>query len=1449
MAAFVSIFDAVVDEGDGVAVFTLRLSEAVASAISIDVDFFNFGADNGFDWSYPGVTRVTFNPNQTTRTVSVPLIANGLAELPESFGAFLVNPLGGIQIGRSRAVATIIDDDRTGRAPVASVADVWVDESDGFARFAITLDRAATTPVTVNYRTVAGSATGGADFAGTNSSVTFAAGETAKTVSVAIVNDSAAEGLEQFFFDLTGISGPSGTVIGDGRAVATIGVSDGATVATPTLIVDDVVVGEGSDLGLATIVFRLSAPSAADTSVTVGMFGWDATPSGFDYHSYADFTLSFAAGQTLRTLSVPISEFQGAEGLERFGIRLSTGVGLRIDDPFAMVTIVDNDTTNRAPVATVWDVNVDESDGFANFHITLDRGAAVPVTVTYRTVARTADAADFTPATGSVTFNPGETAKTVAVAIINDTLAEGIEQFDFELTGISGLSGAQIGDGRATATIGLSEGPASATPVLIVDNQIVSEGDSRGFVDMVFRLSARSTAPASFTFNTFDWNATASGFDYFGYGSTTLTFAAGETLKRIAIPLSEFQGIEGVEHFGLRLFDGIGLRIDDPLAMVTIIDNDDSSRAPIASVFDLSVDESDGFAAFSIILDRSAAVPVTVNWRTVAGTAGAADFAGGSGSVTFNPGETVKTVPIAIANDTLAEGIEQFGFELTGISGVSGAQLGQRAATATIGVSDGGTVATPVLLVEDLVVGEFSPTGFVPVAFRLSRPSAAVASVTFETFNWTATGSGFDYFGYGATTISFAPGETIKTIQIPLSEFQGVEDPEQFGIRFSNGVGLTVADPLAMVTIIDNDRTDRAPFVSVRDVALDESDGFANFAVILDRAASTPLTVSYRTVNGTAVAGSDYVAQTGALVFLPGETAKTVRVRVIDDTVGEAPETFSLKITGLSGVGGAAVADGVGVATIGRSDGGAAATPVLSVADITVSEGDALGHAEFRLTLSARSTTATSVTYFTSSGTATGSGFDYLGYSATAVTFAPGETVKTVKVPLANNSTVEGPETFFLNLSNPVGLTLARTQATATIVDDDPTRMSIAARNPELNEGNAGTRGFTFAIAREGVVSASQVVSWAVTGFAGEGAGAANAADFAGGVLPGGSVTFAPNETLRTITVQVAGDTAVENNENFRVTLSNPSAGVVLTNASASATILNDDVPPPAAVLSIAAITAEAVEGNAGTTAFSFAVTRAGSTAGAASASFAVTGSGASPATGADFAGGALPTGTVSFAAGQTSATVTVLVAGDTLVEPDQGFTVTLSNPSAGAAIGTASASALILDDEPRSLTGGSGPDGFTGFAGNDTLRGNGGADTLVGRLGNDVLVGGAGNDTLIGGLGADRLNGGGGADRFVYLDLSDSTPAFAGRDRILDFNAAAGDRIDLSAIDANPFVAGDQAFTLVAGDFTGGTGQISVANFGTEQLVRLDVDGDGVTDFALTVVTTTALTATAFIL
>lgn len=143
--------------------------------------------------------------------------------------------------------------------------------------------------------------------------------------------------------------------------------------------------------------------------------------------------------------------------------------------------------------------------------------------------------------------------------------------------------------------------------------------------------------------------------------------------------------------------------------------------------------------------------------------------------------------------------------------------------------------------------------------------------------------------------------------------------------------------------------------------------------------------------------------------------------------------------------------------------------------------------------------------------------------------------------------------------------------------------------------------------------------------------------------------------------------------------------------------------------------------------------------------------------------------------------------------------------------------------------------DSLTGDEGDNVLVGGAGDDALSGAGGADILRGGAGSDILTGGVGKDLLYGGGGADKFVFTDLTDSSVSRDNQDVIMDFSERQKDKIDLSALDANAAVAGDQAFHFIGkAQFSGHAGELRFKSTWYETIVYADVDGDKIADFAI---------------
>lgn len=205
----------------------------------------------------------------------------------------------------------------------------------------------------------------------------------------------------------------------------------------------------------------------------------------------------------------------------------------------------------------------------------------------------------------------------------------------------------------------------------------------------------------------------------------------------------------------------------------------------------------------------------------------------------------------------------------------------------------------PSLQIGDVTVTEGN-TGAVAAVFTVTLSAAGAQTITVvcATGNGTATdGSDFQFVG---GTLTFAPGETSKTLTVPVNGDRLGEVDETFVVNLSSPTNATIADSQGVGAITDDE-----PRVSINDVT--RAEGPKNhttlftFTVSLSAAYDQPVTMSFRTVNGTANSGDDYVAQSGTLTFAPGETSKTITIVVKGDRKREANETFYLDLFGMSG--------------------------------------------------------------------------------------------------------------------------------------------------------------------------------------------------------------------------------------------------------------------------------------------------------------------------------------------------------------------------------------------------------------------------------------------------------------------------------------------------------------------------------------------------------------------
>jgi hypothetical protein len=308
---------------------------------------------------------------------------------------------------------------------------------------------------------------------------------------------------------------------------------------------------------------------------------------------------------------------------------------------------------------------------------------------------------------------------------------------------------------------------------------------------------------------------------------------------------------------------------------------------------------------------------------------------------------------------------------------------------------------------------------------------------------------------------------------------------------------------------------------------------------------------------------------------------------------------------------------------------------------------------------------------------------DYTLTSST-ITILSGNTAGSVTFTIVNDFVFEGTETATLTISSPsAGIVLGAVLTQNVAITDDEAPPSLAIDNVSHNEGNAGTTSYLFTVTKTGATEVDANVDYETQN------GTATAPSDFSAISPA-TLTFLPGETTKQVTVFVNGDTTYETNETFTVHLSTPVDASIGT-ADGTGTIVNDDIVPSFSIDSVSHN-----EGDAGTTSYVFTVTKTGATEVSAALDFqTVNVTAASPG---DYQS---TTGPLNFASNETTKQVTVLVNGDTSVEPDETFRVHLLNPT-NATIGTADGVGTITNDDAPAL--GNYPAASVPLSGNATV-------------------------------------------------------------------------------------------------------------------------------------------------
>ncbi|WP_145244409.1 Calx-beta domain-containing protein [Urbifossiella limnaea] len=553
----------------------------------------------------------------------------------------------------------------------------------------------------------------------------------------------------------------------------------------------------------------------------------------------------------------------------------------------------------------------------------------------------------------------------------------------------------------------------------------------------------------------------------------------------------------------------------------------------------------------------------------------------------------------------------------------------------------------PAASVSDVTVGEAG--GPVVFTVTLSYASPDTVLVPYSTADDTATVADGDYTATSGT-LTFLPSETTKTVSVPVTNDMWDEPDETFVLNLGEPTNAVIGDGQGVATIADDDPT---PALSIGGVTLAEGTGGTTalaFTVTLSAVSGRSVTVGYATADGTATAADgDYTLASGTLTFAPGETTKTVTVQVTGDARNETDETFAVNLSGATN---ATIGTATGTGTITDDD----PLPTLSVNSVSHAEGASGGTAfVFTVTLSAVSGRTVSVSYATANGTATTADGDFVAAAGT-LTFAPGETSKTVTVDATGDLRNEIDETFTVNLSGATNGTIGASSGTGTVLNDDPEPI-LSVDSVSAAEGGA----LAFTVSLSAVSGRTVTVNYATA----DGSATAGS-DYA---AASGTLTFAPGETSKTVTVSATSDNTFEPDETFTLTLSG-AANAGGAAGTGTGTIANDDAIPAAALSTVAGPVAES--GDSATVA----VTLSNPSYLPVTVSFVLGGT----ATATDLVA---PPASVTIPAGQLTANVVVVASTDTADEPDETVTLTIGGVVNGTAAGGPVVLTIADDDLP----------------------------------------------------------------------------------------------------------------------------------------------------------------------
>lgn len=668
-----------------------------------------------------------------------------------------------------------------------NAATYTVNENQGTATITVNRSGGSDGSVTVNYATANGTATAGSDYTATSGTLTFAAGETSKTFTVPIINDTAIEANETVTVSLSSPTG--GATLGSPATATLTIVSDDVATQPGVLQFSGAAYSASETNPTVTITVTRTSGSHGAVSVNYATSNGSAT-AGSDYTATSG-TLSFAAGETSKTFTIPLINDTLVEGLETVNLTLSnpTGGAALGGQATATLTIISDDTSGQPVTVTL-------QQGVNGYSGTTD----VSISTQY---------AQYNEGNGLTNFTDPQLGL-------------------YQLTGTNGYSVENL---IRFSNLGIPAGStvSGATLTLRVDTW-ANNPTIRGYY--VAAPWSATPGPNGTQLGWLhrgtgqDWNtpgARGQGTDVIAGKSFTLGAIRAIGGQTITVALDPAVVQSWVNNPAAN--QGILLVNETTGAVVRINASENSAAAtrPKLSVTysgagsptpqpgslqlssaAYSVNESGGSATITVTRAGGSDGAVSVNYVTSNGTATASsDYAATTGTLSFAAGEVSKTFTIPITNDTAVEASETINITLSSPTG--GATLGSQTTGVLTILDDDVTTQPGSLRFSASTYSVNENGGSLTVTVTRTGGSSGPVSVNYATANGTAT-AGSDYTA-ASGTLNFASGETSKTFTIAVTDDSAVEGSETLNLSLTNATGgATLGSPsTATVTINDND--------------------------------------------------------------------------------------------------------------------------------------------------------------------------------------------------------------------------------------------------------------------------------------------------------------------------------------------------------------------------------------------------------------------------------------------------------------------------------------------------------------------------------------------------------------------------------------------------------------------------------------------------------------------